>query len=141
MNRNVGTVIELELAGLAEPEWLTPQGAPLTVSFAAEAVRFEGSQLQFLTAGSVVRTVPLDNVAALTWRTAPARGQSAASAPRNAGLSWSDEEREQLRAEVLGDLAWSEIGRRHERSVTAVRAEAVRQRLVDDVGRRLDQAG
>jgi hypothetical protein len=139
MNRNVGTVVELELAGLEEPEWLAAQGAPLTVSFAAETVRFEGAELQFLTAGAVVRTVPLSKVAALTWRPTPVRGQPANSSHRNAGMSWSEEERDQLRAEVLGDLAWSEISQRHERSVTAVRAEAVRQRLVDDVGRRLDR--
>jgi len=139
MIRNIGAVIELELAALAEPEWLAGQGAPLTVSFAAEAVRFEGSQLQFFSSGAVVRTVPLDNVAALTWRAALTRGQPANSTHRNAGMPWSEPEREQLRAEVLGDLAWSEISRRHERSVTAIRAEAVRQRLVDDTGRRLDQ--
>jgi hypothetical protein len=139
MNRNTGAVIELELAGLAEPEWLAGQGAPLTVSFAAEMVRFDGAQLQFLTAGSVVRTVPLSNVAALTWRTALVRNQPVSSSHRNAGTSWSEEEREQLRSEVLGDLSWSEVSRRHERSVSAVRAEAVRQRLVDDTGRRLDQ--
>lgn len=138
MNRNTGTVIELELAGLEEPDWLAAEGAPLMVSFTAEAVRFAGSQLQFVTGGAVVRTVPLNNVAALTWRSAAARAQQLSSSPRNAGMSWSEEEREQLRAEVLGDLAWSEIGRRHERSVSAVRAEAVRQRLVDDMGRRLD---
>lgn len=141
MNRNAGTVIELELAALAEPEWLAAQGAPLTVSFAAETVRFEGAELQFFTAGAVVRTVPLSNVAALTWRTAVVRGQPATSTYRNAGTVWSEQEREQLRAEVLTDLPWSDISQRHERSVTAVRAEAVRQRLVDDVGRRLDQAG
>src|ERR1700722_6959967 len=127
MNRNAVTVVELELAGLAEPEWLTPQGAPLTVSFAAEGVRFEGAELQFLAAGSVVRTVPVGNVAGLTWRTMPARGRAAGSAPRNAGMSWSEEERQELRAEVLSDLPWSEIGRRHERAVSAVRAEAGRQ--------------
>lgn len=139
MNRNAGTVIELELAGVEGPEWLAAQGAPMTVSFAAEAVRFDGKQLQFVTAGEVVRTVPVDNVAALTWRATSARAQAASGSPRNAGMSWSEEEREQLRAEVLSDLPWSDVGRRHERSVTAVRAEAVRQRLVDDLGRRLDQ--
>ncbi|HEV2640098.1 MAG TPA: hypothetical protein VGX23_33500 [Actinocrinis sp.] len=139
MNRNTGTVIELELAGLEEPEWLAAQGAPLMVSFTAEAVRFEGAQLQFVTGGAVVRTVPLNNVAAFTWRSAGPRGPQSATSPRNAGTSWSEEEREQLRAEVLGDLTWSEVGRRHERTVSAVRAEAVRQQLVDETGRRLDK--
>jgi hypothetical protein len=139
MSRISGTVVELELAGVEGPEWLAARGAPLTVSFTAEAVRFEGAQLQFVTGGAVVRTVPLDNVATLTWRTPAARAQQASGSPRNAGMSWSEEEREQLRAEVLSDLPWSEVSKRHERSVTAVRAEAVRQRLVDDVGRRLDQ--
>ena len=118
--------IEVELAADSGPAWLCAEGAPVTVSFCAEAVRFEGEQLCFLTNGAVVRTVPRSDVAALSWRAA-ARGR-----PGNAGTPWTDEERAQLTAEVHGGLTWSEIGRRHERSVAAVRLEAVRLELVEE---------
>jgi hypothetical protein len=52
---------------------------------------------------------------------------------------WTEEERARLTAEVLGDLSWIEISHRHERSISAVRREAVRMRLVDELGRRLDE--
>jgi hypothetical protein len=120
--------IELELAANAGPAWLAVEGAPVTVSFPAEAVRFEGEELRFLTGGDVVRTVPRSEVAALSWR-APARGRP--GEPRNAGSPWTDEEREQLTAEVHGALSWAEMGRRHERSVSAVRLEATRLGLID----------
>src|SRR5581483_1686239 len=58
---------------------------------------------------------------------------------RNAGVVWTEEERARLTAEVLGDLSWIEISHRHERSISAVRREAVRMRLVDELGRRLDE--
>jgi hypothetical protein len=121
--------IELELAVNSGPAWLSMGNAPVTVSFSAEAVRFEGEELCFLTNGSVVRTVPRSDVAALSWR-APARGRP--GEPRNARTAWSDEEREQLTAEVHGELSWAEIGRRHERSVVAVRMEAEKLGLVEE---------
>jgi hypothetical protein len=121
--------IEVELAANSGPAWLSVEGAPVTVSFCAEAVRFVGEELCFLTNGDVVRTVPRSDVAALSWR-AGARGRP--GEPRNAGTPWSDEEREQLAAEVHGGLTWAEIGRRHERTVAAVRLEAVKLELVED---------
>ncbi|MBR7837759.1 SANT/Myb domain-containing protein [Actinospica durhamensis] len=120
--------IELELAANSGPAWLAVDGVPVTVSFPAEAVRFEGEQLCFLTNGSVVRTVPRSEVAALSWR-AGARGRP--GDPKNAGLSWTDEERDQLTAEVHGELSWAEIARRHERSGAAVRLEAQKLGLVE----------
>ena len=120
--------IELELAANSGPAWLAVDGAPVTVSFPAEAVRFEGEQLCFLTNGSVVRTVPRSEVAALSWR-AGARGRP--GEPKNAGLPWTDEERDQLTAEVHGELSWAEIARRHERSGAAVRLEAQKLGLVE----------
>ena len=120
--------IELELAANAGPAWLAVEGAPVTVSFPAEAVRFEGEELRFLTGGDVVRTVPRSEVAALSWRAA-ARGRP--GEPRNAGSAWTDEEREQLTAEVHGGMTWAEMGRRHERTVAAVRLEAAKLGLID----------
>ncbi len=120
--------IELELAANSGPAWLAVDGVPVTVSFPAEAVRFEGEELCFLTGGSVVRTVPRSEVAALTWR-ANVRGRP--GEPRNAGQPWTDEEREQLTAEVHGELSWAEIGRRHERSIAAVRMEAQKLGLIE----------
>lgn len=120
--------IELELAANSGPAWLAMDGVPVTVSFVAEAVRFEGEELCFLTNGSVVRTVPRREVAALSWR-GGVRGRP--TDPRNAGLPWTDEERDQLTAEVHGELSWAEIGRRHERSSSAVRMEAVKLGLVE----------
>lgn len=35
-------------------------------------------------------------------------------------------------------MTWTEISRLHERSIGAVRREAVRMRLVDELGRRID---
>lgn len=134
----VAPVIELELAAAAGPGWLGAGGGPLTVALAAETVRFDGAELQFLTGESVVRTVPRADVVSLTWRPSAPRGRPKSPAHRNAGALWLDTEREQLRAEVLGDLSWTEISHRHERTVTAVRREAVRLRLVDELGRRLD---
>jgi len=120
--------IELELAANTGPAWLAVEGAPVTVSFPAEAVRFEGEELCFLTGGNVVRTVPRNEVAALSWRAA-ARGRP--GEPRNAGQSWTDEEREQLMAEVHSEVTWAEIGRRHERTVAAVRLEAAKLGLIE----------
>jgi hypothetical protein len=120
--------IELELAANAGPAWLAVDGAPVTVSFPAEAVRFEGEQLCFLTGGNVVRTVPRSEVAALSWRGA---ARARPGDPRNAGAPWTDEEREQLTAEVHGEMSWAEIGRRHERTVAAVRLEAVKLGLIE----------
>ena len=122
------TQIELELAANAGPAWLAEGGAPVTVSFAAEAVRFEGEELCFLTGGDVVRTVPRSEVAGLSWRPA---ARARPGEPRNAGAPWTDEEREQLTAEVHGEMSWAEIGRRHERTVAAVRLEAVKLRLIE----------
>jgi hypothetical protein len=120
--------IELELAANAGPAWLAEEGAPVTVSFPAEAVRFEGEELWFVTGGSVVRTVPRNEVAALSWR-GGVRGRP--GEPRNAGQPWTDEERDQLTAEVAAEMTWAEIGRRHERSVAAVRLEAVKLELIE----------
>ncbi len=120
--------IELELAVNSGPAWLAVDGVPVTVCFPAEAVRFEGEQLCFLTNGNVVRTVPRSEVAALSWR-AGARGRP--GEPKNAGLAWTDEERDQLTAEVHGELSWAEIARRHERSSAAVRLEAQKLGLVE----------
>jgi hypothetical protein len=120
--------IELELAADAGPAWLAVAGAPVTVSFPAEGVRFEGDELCFLTGGSVVRTVPRNEVAALSWRPAT---RARSGEPRNAGQPWTDEERDQLTAEVHGDLTWAEIGRRHERSVVAVKLEAEKLGLIE----------
>jgi hypothetical protein len=122
--------IQLELAADAGPAWLALDGVPVTVSFPAEGVRFEGEKLCFLTNGSVVRTVPRNEVAALTWR-ASVRGRP--GGPDNAGQPWTEEEREQLTAEVHGDVSWSEIGRRHQRSAQAVRMEAEKMGLVEAV--------
>jgi hypothetical protein len=104
------------------------EGAPVTVSFPAEAVRFEGDELCFVTGGTVVRTVPRNEVAALTWRPT-VRGKPVA--PRNAGAPWTDEEREQLMAEIHAGMSWAEIGRRHERSVAGVRLEAEKLGLIE----------
>jgi hypothetical protein len=120
--------IELELAADAGPAWLAVEGAPVTVSFPAEGVRFEGDALCFLTGGSVVRIVPRNEVAALSWRPAT---RTRSGEPRNAGQPWTDEERDQLTAEVHGDLTWAEIGRRHERSVAAVKLEAEKLELIE----------
>lgn len=135
--RGTASVIELEIAAESGPGWLGSGGEPVTVSLTAETVRFEGSQLHFVTGNTVVRTVPRAEVAALTWRGSPPRGR-APGPYRNAGVVWTEEERARLTAEVLGDLTWIEISHRHERSVSAVRREAVRMRLVDELGRRLD---
>lgn len=135
--RGTASVIELEIATEAGPGWLGSGGEPVTVSLTAETVRFDGSQLHFVTGNTVVRTVPQSEVAALTWRGSPPRGR-APGPYRNAGLIWTEEERARLTAEVLGDLSWIEISHKHERSVSAVRREAVRMRLVDEIGRRLD---
>ena len=120
--------IELELAASAGPAWLAVEGAPVTVSFPAEAVRFEGEELWFVTGGSVVRTVPRNEVAALSWRGAV---RARPGEPRNAGQPWTDEERDQLTAEVSEQMTWAEIGRRHERSVAAVRLEAAKLELIE----------
>lgn len=135
--RGTASVIELEIAAEAGPGWLGSGGEPVTVSLIAESVRFEDSQLHFVTGNTVVRTVPRSEVTALTWRGSPPRGR-APGPYRNAGVIWTEEERARLTAEVLSDLSWIEIGHRHERSVSAVRREAVRMRLVDEIGRRLD---
>jgi len=121
--------IELELAANSGPAWLAVEGVPVTVSFPAESVRFEGEELCFVTGGSVVRTVPRNEVAALSWR-ATVRGKPIGQ-PRNAGTPWTDEEREQLMAEVHGEVTWSEIARRHERSVAGVRLEAEKLGLIE----------
>jgi hypothetical protein len=120
--------IELELAANAGPAWLAVEGAPVTVSFPAEAVRFEGEELWFVTGGSVVRTVPRNEVAALSWRGGV---RTRPGEPRNAGAPWTDEERDQLTAEVGEQMTWAEIGRRHERSVAAVRLEAAKLELIE----------
>ena len=120
--------IELELAASAGPAWLAVEGAPVTVSFPAEAVRFEGEELWFVTGGSVVRTVPRNEVAALSWRGA---ARARPGEPRNAGQPWTDEERDQLTAEVSEQMTWAEIGRRHERSVAAVKLEAAKLELIE----------
>lgn len=135
--RGTASVIELEIAAEAGPGWLGSGGEPVTVSLTAETVRFDGSQLHFVTGNTVVRTVPQSEVAALTWRGSPPRGRAPGPYP-NAGVIWTEEERARLTAEVLGDLSWIEIGHRHGRSISAVRREAVRLRLVDEIGRRLD---
>ena len=120
--------IELELAANSGPAWLAEEGVPVTVSFPAEAVRFEGEELYFITGGDVVRTVPRNEVAALTWRPT-VRGKP--TPPRNAGAPWTDEEREQLMAEIHGGTSWAEIGRRHERTVAGVRLEAEKLGLLE----------
>ena len=135
--RGAASVIELEIATEAGPGWLGSGGEPVTVSLTAETVRFDGSQLHFVTGNTVVRTVPRSEVAALTWRGSPPRGRAPGPYP-NAGVIWTEEERARLTAEVLGDLSWIDIGNRHGRSISAVRREAVRMRLVDEIGRRLD---
>ena len=135
--RAAASVIELEIAAEAGPGWLGSGAEPVTVSLVAETVRFDGAQLHFVTGNTVVRSVPRAEVTALTWRGSPPRGRG--SGPyRNAGVLWTEEERARLTAEVLGDLSWIEISHRHERSISAVRREAVRMRLVDELGRRLD---
>jgi hypothetical protein len=121
--------IELELAANSGPTWLSEEGVPVTVSFPAEGVRFEGEVLRFLTGGNVVRTVPRNEVAALNWR-AMARGKP--GEPRNAGQAWTNEERTQLTAEVHAEMTWAEIARRHERSVSGVRMEAEKLGLVEE---------
>lgn len=130
------SIIELEIAPTAGPGWLATGAAPVTVSLVAETVRLDSTHLYFLTGGTVVRSVPREDVAAITWRGHPPRRRPPGY--RNVGALWTDEEREQLTAQVLADLSWTEISRRHERSVSAVRREAVRLRLVDELGRRLD---
>jgi hypothetical protein len=136
--RAAASVIELEIAADSGPGWLGAGAEPVTVSLTAETVRFDGTQLHFLTGNTVVRSVPRSEVAALTWRGSPPRGRGRGQY-RNSGVVWTEEERARLTAEVLGDLTWIEIGHRHERSVSAVRREAVRMRLVDELGRRLDE--
>jgi len=132
------SIIELEIAAESGPGWLGSGAEPVTVSLTAETVRFDDEQLHFVIGSTVVRTVPRDEVTALTWRGSPPRGR-VPGPHRNAGVVWTDEERAQLTTEVLGDLSWIEISHRHERTVSAVRREAVRMRLVDELGRRLDE--
>jgi hypothetical protein len=132
----VESIIELEIAPTAGPGWLGSGAAPVTVSLTAETVRLDGTSLHFLTGDTVVRTVPREDVAAMTWKGHPPRRRPLGF--RNVGALWTDEERERLVTEVLSDLSWTEISKRHERSVSAVRREAVRLRLVDELGRRLD---
>jgi hypothetical protein len=136
--RATASVIELEIATESGPGWLGSGAEPVTVSLTAETVRFVDAELHFITGNTVVRSVPRSEVTALTWRGSPARGR-ANSQHRNSGVIWTDEDRARLTAEVLGDLSWIEISNRHERSVSAVRREAVRMRLVDEIGRRLDE--
>ncbi|HEY3866893.1 MAG TPA: hypothetical protein VGM10_01010 [Actinocrinis sp.] len=124
--------------GQGQRQALGPGSATLTVRLAAESVRFDGPQLLFLSGDDVVRSVPRADVASLTWRAPEPRRRPPNSRHPNAGALWTEPEREQLTAEVLGDLSWLEISRRHGRSVTAVRREAVKARLVDELGRRLD---
>ncbi len=135
--RGAASVIELEIATESGPGWLGSGAEPVTVSLTAETVRFDGTQLHFVTGNTVVRSVPQSEVTALTWRGSPPRGR-APGPHRNAGVVWTEEERARLTAEVLGDLSWIEISHRHERTISAVRREAVRMRLVDELGRRLD---
>ena len=97
--RGTASVIELEIATEAGPGWLGSGGEPVTVSLTAESVRFDGSQLHFVTGNTVVRTVPRSEVTALTWRGSPPRGR-APGPYRNAGLIWTEEERARLTAEV-----------------------------------------
>ena len=117
---------------------LSPGSATLTVRLAAESVRFDGPQLLFVSGDDVVRSVPRADVASLTWRAPEPKRRLPNTRYPNAGALWTETERDQLTAEVLGDLSWLEISRRHGRSVTAVRREAVKARLVDELGRRLD---
>ena len=156
-------VVELEVRPSAGPAWLGelgpgeasgaqaghgyshgqhqalgPGSATLTVRLAAESVRFDGPQLLFLAGDDIVRSVPRADVASLTWRAPEPKKRPPNTRHPNAGAMWTEAEREQLTAEVLGDLSWLEISRRHGRSVTAVRREAVKARLVDELGRRLD---
>ena len=136
--RAAASVIELEIAAESGPGWLGTGAEPVTVSLTAETVRFVGPELHFITGNTVVRSVPRAEVTALTWRGNPRRGRN--SGPhRNSGVLWTEEERARLTAEVLGDLSWIEISHRHERTISAVRREAVRMRLVDEIGRRLDE--
>jgi hypothetical protein len=121
--------IELELAANSGPAWLAEEGTPVTVSFSAEAVRFEGDELRFVTGDSVVRTVPRNDVAALSWRGTAVRSRP--GEPRNAGQPWTDEERDQLSAEVHGQMTWAEIARRHGRSAAAVKLEAEKLELIE----------
>jgi hypothetical protein len=136
--RGAASVIELEIATESGPGWLGSGAEPVTVSLTAETVRFEGAHLHFVTGNTVVRSVPRAEVTALTWRGSPPRGRGRGPY-RNSGVIWTEEERARLTAAVLGDLSWIEISHRHERSVSAVRREAVRMRLVDELGRRLDE--
>jgi hypothetical protein len=132
------SVIELEIAAESGPGWLGTGAEPVTVSLTAESVRFIDDELHFVTGNTIVRSVPRSEVTALTWRGSPPRGR--AKGPyRNSGTLWTEEERARLTAEVLSDLSWLEISRRHERSISAVRREAVQLRLVDEIGRRLDE--
>jgi hypothetical protein len=130
------SIIELEIAPTAGPGWLGTGAAPVTVSLTAETVRLDATHLHFLTGDKIVRTVPREDVAAMTWKGYPPRRRPPGY--RNVGALWTDEERERLTTEVVSDLTWTEISRRHERSISAVRREAVRLRLVDELGRRLD---
>jgi len=136
--RATASVIELEIATESGPGWLGSGAEPVTVSLTAETVRFVDSELHFITGNTVVRSVPRSEVTALTWRGSPPRGRGNGT-HRNSGVIWTEEERARLTAEVLGDLSWIEISNRHERSISAVRREAVRMRLVDEIGRRLDE--
>jgi len=136
--RGAASVIELEIAAESGPGWLGTGAEPITVTLIAETVRFEGAQLHFVTGNTVVRSVPRSEVTALTWRGSPPRGRGKGP-HRNSGVIWTEEERARLTAAVLGDLSWIEISHRHERTVSAVRREAVRMRLVDELGRRLDE--
>lgn len=146
--------IEIEIKASAGPSWLgappDPGGrvggrteqactARLTVRLAAQTVRFDGPELLFLSGERIVRSVPRADIASLTWQPADPRRRPAGAKHPNAGAFWDDEERSRLTEEVLGDLSWSEISRRHGRTVTAVRREAVKARLVDELGRRLDR--
>jgi hypothetical protein len=136
--RATASVIDLEIAAESGPGWLGSGAEPVTVSLTAETVRFVGAELHFITGNTVVRSVPRSEVTALTWRGSPPRTRGN-GLYRNSGVIWTEEERARLTAEVLGDLSWIEISHRHERSISAVRREAVRMRLVDEIGRRLDE--
>lgn len=74
------SVIELEIAPTAGPGWLGTGAAPVTVSLTAETVRLDGTHLHFLTGDTVVRTVPREDVAAMTWKGHPPRRRRPATA-------------------------------------------------------------
>lgn len=119
--------IRAELVGVPD----SPFGPQLMIP--ADGVEFHGPDLVFHHDGEVVYVTRPDQLRSLTWlgaTTDPDRERRRAQWP-NHGKRWNDEQRGQLRAEILAGADWNEIAKSHGRSRTGVQQEAVKQGWVD----------